>query len=320
MVNFSLPTILFLIDKHIKAMQTKAFFGKEGLTSTSANHYANLAKEVNRNNQNYLANVRFYSESIAIIGDADKGGVIREGTPTSELNAIANTIICVGQLNSLIAFFREAIKEKERLTIEVANWEDAEAHKQYLEREAALKAAKPTLQPYITEEPVKESWSIGEQEKYLSLEAEAAAIGKYIHEDGCISQARIDLMKRTSNPKSVNENGRDTIIHSYTPTADFAEVDKMFFNLQNRHREVQAELNGMKKRIKDAIEADKVEKNEQYRLAYQKWNAEMNALSREFTEILNVESAKRQQLSQEVQALKIVVPNRLKDVFEALQK
>lgn len=299
-------------------MQTKAFFGPSGLTSTSANYYANLAKEANRNNQNYLANVHFYSTAIRIIGDTGSG-TIQEGVTPGELQIIEQTIANIGSLNSLIAFFREAIKEKERLAKEVANWEDKEAHDAFNVRHKALQDSKPVHPTYIDEQDVILTWTIGEQEKYLSLEAEAAALGKYIHEDGCISQARIDLMKRVANPKSVKENGRDTIIYEYMPTVNANEVDKMFFRLQARHRAVQAELNGMKKRIQDTIEAHKVKVDEEYRLAFQKWNSDMNAMSRELIELNNAESAKRQELSQEVQDLKIVVPNRLKPVLESLQ-
>lgn len=299
-------------------MKTKAFFGEVGLTSTSANHYANLAKEANRLNLNYLSSVQFYDESISVIGG--ESGVVREGNVTDELPAIEKTVENVALLNSLVAFFREAIKERERLAAEAADWEDEKGRAEFTARVAEVDSRKPKRPVYITEDDVKGEWSVGEQEKYLSLEAEAAAYGKFIHEDGLLSRARIELMEKMTKPRSVQVNGRDTIIFSYKATADPLKVDEMFFRLQAHQRSVQAELNGMKKRIEDAITEDKMAKDEEYRLALGKWNDEKKALDREYQEFLEDESRSRQNRMKAVQDLKIVVPNRLKSVFDSLKE
>lgn len=48
-------------------MENKVFFGESGLTSTSANHVANLAKEFISSNENYLNNISFINCKIGII-------------------------------------------------------------------------------------------------------------------------------------------------------------------------------------------------------------------------------------------------------------
>ena len=300
-------------------METKSFFGENGLTSTSANHYANLAKEAARKVQNYLENVRFYNTDIRIIGENTKTN-ISQGLNVEGFDKIQRAIHTIAQCNSLIAFFREAIKEKERLAHEAEQWEDRQKLDDYTARRRAHEMAKPKRGEHLTEEDVIKSWTIGEQEKYLSLEAEAAAYGKFIHEDGKLSQARRDLMKIESNPNSVKENGRDTIIYTYTPTADQDDVDELFFDLQSHYREVQAELNGMKKRIQDTIDEHNTQVDEAYRTALKSWNLVSPALDREYETIINDESAQRQKMLKEIQALKIVVPNRLKEIFDALKE
>ena len=182
-----------------------------------------------------------------------------------------------------------------------------------------LNADRPTREDYLTEEQVIKTWSIGEQEKYLSLEAEAAVIGKYIHEQGELSDARIDLMYKLTHPISVNENGRDTIIYKYTPTVLQSEVDALFFELQAKHRKLQAELNGMKKTIEDTIVKHNTEVDNNYRIALQQWNVKKAELDRQMTEVVEAEAAKRRELALEVQALKIVVPNRLNNIFQSLK-
>ena len=298
-------------------MEKKSFFGEQGLTSTSANHYANLAKEARRKMENYIDNVRFYDTSMKIIGQ-EGSTLVRKGNTIDSLELIKNMIREISNLNSLVAFFREAIKEKERLAKEAADWEDTAAREDMDLRMSHLMSDVPKRGNYITELEVLESWTIGEQEKYLSLEAEAAVLGRYIHEDGIISAARIDMMKRITNPIQVTENGRDTIIYEYVPTVDSANVDEMYFALQQKHREVQAELNGFKKRIQDAIADNKLKVDEAYRIALLDWNAKRSALDAEQKLLAEHETLVRTEMSKDVQELKIVVPNRLRSTFEQL--
>lgn len=299
-------------------METKAFFGATGLTSTSANHICNIIREKTRSMHNYLSNVQFYSTSMSIIG-TEECGTTHIGNPTEGLPNIEQVIMQIAQMNSLTAFFMEAVKEKERLQKEAEMWVDAQGREEFEAKQNELKARKPVRANYMTDEDVRRSWSVGELEHYLSLEATAAALGKYIHEDGPISQARVELMQVMMKPKKVKEAGRDTIIYTYTPTADSDKVDEMYFRLQKQHRETQAELNGMKKRIVDALNENKAKVDEEYGIALGRWNLEKRALDAEYQEFLEDESRSRMNRIQQVAGLKIVVPNRLKDIYESLK-
>ena len=300
-------------------METKSFFGAAGLTSTSANHYANLAKEMARKVQNYLDNVRFYNTDIRIIGENAKT-VVGQGMNTEAFDLIEKSIRTVAKCNSLIAFFREAIKEKDRLANEASIWEDKERRDELTKQMNEHQLSKPKRGEYLDLESVIRTWSVGEQEKFLSLQAEAAAYGKLIHEDGKLSQARRDLMKIESNPNVVKENGRDTIIYTYTPTASVEYVDDLFFDLQNHYREVQAELNGMLKRVDDTIREHALNTDNEFRKELSVWSSVRKQLDDKMEAIIADENVERKKRSDEVQKLKIVVPNRLKDIFDQLQK
>lgn len=300
-------------------METKSFFGENGLTSTSANHYANLAKEMTRKIKERLDSVRFFDTKMRIIGD-DKQSVIGRGTASYAFDYIRNGLDLISKCNSLIAFFREAISEKERLMQKASAWEDTEKRADLDARIAAHQRLKPVRGAYLSTEDVIKSWTVGEQEKYLSLEAEASVYGKFIHEDGRLSKARTDLMKVIDNPILVKESGRDTIIYDYTPSVTQDEVDGLFFELQAHYREVQAELNGMKKRIDDTIREHALKVDDEFRKALAKWSVETKALSSELEVIIADENLLLKQMNQDVQALKIVVPNRLQKVFKDLQE
>lgn len=296
-------------------MKTKPFFGEKGLTSTSANHYCNLAHEQTKRLQTYLSSVQFYSTELSLLGSSEKE-VLSKGT--TDITLIPKAIETIGQLHSLIAFFREAIKAKDDMSKEAMNWEDEVTRKEYNDRIKELDARRPLASPDWTEDDVIKSWSVGEQEKYLSLEAEASTLGQYIHDKGVLALARERLMSIINNPTEVTENGRDTLIKRFTPTCSQDEIDGMYFDLQAKHRKVQAELNGMKKRIEDEVKQHNLESDSIFRTAYESWKAEKNALEREFTTILNSENETRKKMLAEVQDLKIVVPNRLKEIFDAL--
>ena len=122
------------------------------------------------------------------------------------------------------------------------------------------------------------------------------------------------------NPVTVTENGRDTIIYEYVPTVDSSNVDEMYFALQQKHREVQAELNGFKKRIQDTIADNKLKVDEAYRIALLDWNAKRSALDAEQKLLAEHETAVRAEMSKEVQELKIVVPKRLRPTFDQLSQ
>lgn len=184
----------------------------------------------------------------------------------------------------------------------------------------ALRERRPIKAAYPTEEQVKMTWSIGEQEKYLSLEAEAAALGKFIHEDGHMSQARIDLMNKLNNPSKIDLNGSETVIHNYTPTVDIVTVDKVFNQLQVRYRTVQAELNGMKKRIQDYIDNEKLRIDNEYASAKRAYDLKEHELNNELDHIYNQEEIHKRELLREVQALKIVIPNRLRAIYDYLTR
>ena len=300
-------------------METKSFFGEQGLTSTSANHYANLAKEMTRKIKERLDSTRFYDTEMRILGDSGSS-TVSKGIKFDAFDDIKTGLELITGCNSLIAFFREAIKEKERLAKEAMAYTDVSRHADFDRRYGEHEDSRPLKRASITEEGVVRSWTVGEQEKYLSLQAEAAVYGKFIHEDGSLSEARAALTRVINNPTVVKEAGRDTILYSFVPTVAQSDVDDLFFQLQAHYREVQAELNGMKKRIDDAVQEDAQKAESEYRADFSKWSARDSEFRNELQLIVADDNIARQARLKAVQALKIVVPNRLQKVFKDLQE
>ena len=263
-----------------------------------------MAKENYQAIEKRFSLMDFHKKTVALIGSSDET-VLSYGTSKEQFAGIQEDLNEVVDLKRLIAYLREAIKAKETLAEEAGN-----ITSEKLDR---LLEDRPAKEPELTEREVMDSWPVKERNRYLSLETKCAVIGKFIHPDGDYSAARSLYMERMAAPKSVKENGRDTLVYTYYPNVDATEVEALFFSLQAEHRSAQAELNGMKHNIEQTIAKDKAEKSGRWTAAHEKWAADV-ALAREE---LNRE---RERKSKEVEAFKIVIPDNLRQIYEKLRK
>lgn len=314
--NFSLRGFLFLFKKQVTKMETKSFFGEQGLSSTRANQIAELADRYADRAKSVVSSVQFYSEQMRIPGEEPI--LVENGTTKENFNHALECLNDIVECNSLIAFFREAIKEKEALSKEAKAWTDVEHRNELAAKRAAL--TKPVRQNPITEDDVKRSWSVGEQEKFLSLQAECSVYGKFIHKDGALDIARKDLLEKMKHPRIVKGEGRDITVTEFVPSMEFEHVDASFQKLQATWRDLQGQLNGMKKKIEDTIAEDTQEKTSAFGMALRQYNSQIQALDREEEEIMCEEMKVRAEMLENIQSLKIVVPKRLQGIFDKLTK
>lgn len=107
---------------------------------------------------------------------------------------------------------------------------------------------------------------------------QSAAIGKFIHETGSVSRAKVMLNKVIAEPNKISGAGRDTVVYRYTPSV--AEVNDMFLSLMSEHRNLNAQLNNIKA---DAIE----EANKQNIANEQEYQKARTAYSKEYNDWLD---------------------------------
>lgn len=284
-------------------MINSSFFGTEGLTLTSANHVANLAKEFTKTNERALNSVSFIETRLTIIG-SDTTQPIHSGWTNEYLDNIDENIRVICDAHSLIAWLREAIKahEKHVKSIEALTLEE------YCVEQGINLPEEPARTPSITKEEYVETLSIKERNKILMLQAEAAVYGKYIHPEGPFSGARAELMEKLANETEVKGNGRDTLLYHYAPTADAMKVESVFYQLQKKYRAVQAELNGYLHKIDQAVQHDADEKSKVFHDTMVSYRYQLSVLTKDF------QSAKMERL-EEARKLRIVIPNDLKGIY-----
>lgn len=280
----------------------KVYFSTTGLTSTSANHVANMAKEAVQTAQKELENTSFITTTIGLIGSNDMS-VTHYGV--TSLDYIKKDLDLIVKAHSLIAWLREALKAKDNLKQETSRLQLLTWCQQNGKEYPVL----PEEQTPLTKEDILATWSIKDRNKYLALGAKVSAYGKLLHQGGIYSKAREELKDKLGNPTKVSLNGRDTIIESYTDSIASDTVDDTFFALQREWRSAQAELNGLEHKLQLAVDKDTNEKNSLYAQQCDDYEKKMSALNAEF-------KAWKDVTLQEIAALKIIIPNDLTDIYK----
>ncbi len=255
------------------------FFSDKGLTSTSANHIANLAKECVHSIEQTLQGIQFYSRSVSLIGQREKS-LLEEGATNEVVSQVSSMLEQVSNAKALIAWLREAIKAKETLISEVTNM----SFEEWAEKFKVVVPVMPVKRNALTTEMAMAKRSIKERNRIYTLQAQAAVLGKYIHPDGHFANERARLQEVLNSPHSVQENGRDTLIYDYTPSCDAQVVESVFFELQNQHRSIQAELNGYMHAIDEEVRADKLKCMAEYNTELGAYNSKMQDLNNRFEE------------------------------------
>lgn len=286
----------------------RVFFGDNGLTSTSANHLANIAKELVRGNQQFLSSASFTDVDVSLLSGVNNHQ-IEVGKDKSYLDKIPNLIMEISNMNSFIAWVREAIKEKEDYLSKVSN---AGIYEYVAIYGIEIPSAPSAALLYKEEEAIAEL-GVKEYNEYLSLEAHAAVLGKYIHEDGVFSKARVRLNDKVNKPTEIKGSGSETIIYKYAPSVSVEEVNEAYFGLQSLHRMYNSRLNSYKARIKSRVDEVNLQRSSDLSKAYESYRSLIGQITADMAVWKIKERAA-------VSALKIIVPHDLQETVKMLQE
>ncbi len=290
--------------------QDLTFFAATGLTSTSANHIANLAKEYVQAQTQEIENVEFFNSYLTIIG-SDKEQRVQRGWDKEQIDGIADRLRNISKANSLIAWLREAIKTRTQMLAKLKDMYIGDYVQEVKSKESYTMPVKPSMEPAITREQYIATLSIKDRARILALEAKAAAFGKFIHPDGHLSEARKEYMKIRCQEAEIDGSGRDTILYRHEPSVELEEMENCFFALQSEYRKAQAELNGYNHSIDEALLDDEEKKRSDFDTKNARYLADMAELEKEF-------NAYKDQEQRRISRMKIVIPNDLKDIYDTV--
>lgn len=281
------------------------FFGENGLTSTSANHCANMCKEMYQHLQEEIDNFQLCDESISLLGANMVPTQYATGKTVEFLESLPDKLHDIAALKSLIAWLREAIKARKALAEELEETDLVD----WCAEQGIEYPVSPSRDHVLTEDEYYGSLNIKERNAYYALETKCSTIGKFIHENGKLSTERRKLTVVRENPNILRENGRDTTVVIRIPSVSVEAVDKVFFALQTKHREYQAALNAIKHKCELAIEASQLAADAKFREEYVAYQTRRQELQAQFTEWQHKQTIA-------LQALKIIIPDNLKGIYE----
>lgn len=289
------------------------FFKNGFLTSTEAQNICNVANEVIARLAESINSVQFYNTSITSIVSSDNE--VCAGRGTTDIAWIQDAIIKIGQYNSLIAWLKEAIKNKEEALKELSDIELQE----WSEYKDYPTPKSPSRKASVTKEDVIRNLEATELNKYFTLQSKAAAIGKFIHEGGSVSKAKVMLGMVIAEPNKISGAGRDTVVYKYTPSVNVDDVDNMFLSLMSEHRNLNAQLNSIKAKAIEEANKQNIANEQEYqkaRTAYSKeyndWLDKTEDLQSRFNQYIITEKEK-------ISKLKINVPDSLMETYKSIK-
>lgn len=155
----------------------EVFFSEKGLTSTSASHLADLAQKTVLGNEAKLKNMSFITTKVDIVGSlSESGKTVSLGYDEKGLSEVKGLLEEIAEMNAFCAWMREAIKAKEREIQQINRC----SFDEWCQLFGYPVIEKTELPKEIRAEDLIAEMNVKERNRYFTLEAIAATIGKYI--------------------------------------------------------------------------------------------------------------------------------------------
>ena len=294
------------------------YFGEEGMTSTSAQHVSAMANVMVQDVKQHIMGLRLYEKSIRVIGDVE----CKVEEVNNTLPEISDGVKQICKANALIAWLREAVKEREKAQQYV---QDMTLDK-WMELEGIEKptSPQPPMMPKINFQDyntiLDTGLSVKEYNRFVELNSALAVYGEMIHEKGLLTRQKSELARIMQNPTEVSESGRDTIITTYKVDVNIsAAIDNLYTELQSEYRKLQAEKNGIEAKFSNLAMDYQTRKNDEWKAAKAQYDRDLQKVNSELVGIQTQMKEWKKQRLEELAALKIIIPDALKPLYKELK-
>jgi undecaprenyl pyrophosphate synthase len=294
------------------------FTTEEGMTSTSAQHVSAMANVMVQDIKQHIMGLRLYEKSIRVIGDAE----VTVETVNNTLPEIAESVKRICKANALIAWLREAVKEREQAQKYVSDMSlDDWMKKQGIEKPVS---PEPPQMPRINFQDyatiLDTGLSVKEYNRFVELNSALAVYGEMIHEKGLLTRQKSELARIMQNPTEVKESGRDIIITTYKVDVNIsADIDNLYTELQSEYRKLQAEKNGIEAKFSNLAMDYQTRKNDEWKAAKAQYDRDLQKVNSELVGIQTQMKEWKKQRLEELAALKIIIPDALKPLYKELK-
>lgn len=279
----------------------QSFFAEDGITATSANHLCNIAREYVALAKADMSRLSFIELNVGTLGSNVAPVVINHAV--GNITGISDYIDKISKSNAFIAYMQEAIKAKNAMFLEIQHMRLEE----YVKDKGIKMPESPDSGDHKSFDDFFADLNIKEKARYYAIEAEAAVVGKAIHPDGPFHVARKNMFEAMAAPAYVEGDK----IYYRNITVEQEDVEKLYFELQKRHRALEAELNSIKNSIDLKVKEYNAAVDNDYAVKWNEYSVEAKAIQNEFSNWKNKETKK-------IGKLKIAIPEALKESYEFL--
>ena len=294
------------------------FTTEEGMTSTSAQHVSAMANVMVQDIKQHIMGLRLWEKSIRVIGDVE----CKVETVNNTLPEIADGVKRICKANALIAWLREAVKEREQAQKYV---QDMSLDK-WMELQGIEKPASPVppMMPKINFQDYKTIIDTGltvkEYNRFVELNSALAVYGDMIHDKGLLTRQKNELARIMQNPTEVKESGRDTIITTYHVDVNVSvDIDNLYTQLQSEYRKLQAEKNGIEAKFSNLAMDYQTRKMDEWKAAKAQYDRDLTAINSQLVGYDTQMKEWKKQRLEELAALKIIIPNDLQPLYKELK-
>lgn len=279
----------------------QSFFAENGITSTSANHLCNLAREYASNAKIDITGINFVKTSVSSLTANIKPIVLNAAV--DNVTTISDIFDKISKANAFVAYMQEAIKAKNDMFAKITSMSVAA----YCQEFGNTFPETPVREKYKTFDDFFSELDIKSKTEYYALEAEAAVIGKAIHPGGSFHNARQQMFEAAASPAYISG---DKVYHRDISVSK-EDVENLYFELQKKHRSIEAKLNSIKNSIDLKTKEYNTSVDSEYAKKYNIYATQVELLNNDFTNWKNAELKR-------INKLKIVIPNALKETYDFL--
>jgi len=297
----------------------KHSLNKNGLSISQAQSASNLAYQGALEIDRILNSFSNCEKYVTLDGERLK---IEKGNRVWPTDKVIELIQHKSKLHALQAFLMENIKVKEDLIKELKNSRYIEPRFDFVERDYIV----PELEDTVEENWGWEQLSLFEYNEYLEVQAHAAHIGKFIHNEGKLTELRRDIQNIPELEWIEIKGDGSKIPVKIEVINNSNDLNKLYIALATLHRDYEQRVNYFKAKVKNLVSTKNSEiarKNNEalkeaevynqeiraeYNEAFKKYREENLAAAQEFERT-------RQEKLKEISALRIEIDARFQETL-----
>ncbi|TWV84659.1 hypothetical protein [Moraxella sp. VT-16-12] len=278
-----------------KLLTKNPYFNVSGLTSSQANYICERIKETLKPIQDEIASLETHTSSL-------DGEALDNFKKVHDIDVKLEKI---GKLYAISAFFRTAIKEKDKRLAIINDKISQIRYEQDLilpniDMEYLAQIKDVSIDDFLLTLPLSDVIS------YKTAEARASHIGKFIHN---FDKIRTSLTKKEKI--SFKQVGEQVFKIHHTPLYELDELQSLQSYLLAEHREHENTVNLYKAKFREFENQAKVRYEDEFNRLQNERNALLNEKVKAQTEHLV-------SIKNDIANFKIIVPNEFKEIIQEL--